>query len=71
LDFPNNVSLLDEDKGFNVEVDDGGYKTSPIDINNEESNDTSDFGDNYNDFDIENQVQLFNGNLHPRKYYLK
>ena len=54
---------------FDVKVDDTGYETSPTD-NDEESNDTGDFGDNCDDFDIEDQVQLFDGNLHPREYYL-
>lgn len=38
---------------FDVEVDNTGYKTSPTDINDKESNDTGDFSDDYNDFDIE------------------
>jgi len=70
-DSPDDVLLSDEDKVFNTKVDNAGYETSPTDINDEESNDTSNFGDNYNDFDIKNQVQLFDGNLHPREYYLK
>ena len=64
-DSLDNVSLSDEDKVFDIEVDNAGYKTSLININDEESNDTGDFGNNCNDFDIEDQVQLFNGNLHP------
>ncbi|KAK0726751.1 hypothetical protein B0T26DRAFT_747161 [Lasiosphaeria miniovina] len=40
-------------------------------IDDEESNDTGDFDDDYDDFDIEDQVQLFDGNLYPREYYLK
>ena len=63
-------SNSDEDGVFDVEVDDAGYETSPTDIDDEESNDTGDFGDDCNDFDIEDQVQLFDGNLHPREYYL-
>ncbi|KXX77138.1 hypothetical protein MMYC01_207556 [Madurella mycetomatis] len=69
-DSPDDVSLSDEDEGFDVEVD-AGYETSPTDIDDEESNDTGDFGDDCDDFDIEDQVQLFDGNLHPREYYLK
>ena len=52
-DSPDDVSLSDEDKGFDVEVNDAGYKTSPTDINDEGSNETSDFGDDCNDFNIE------------------
>jgi len=70
-DSPDDVSLSDEDEGFDIEVDNAGYETSPIDINDEGSNDISDFGDNCDDFDIEDQVQLFDGNLYPREYYLK
>ena len=55
-DSPDNVSLSDEDKGFDIEVDDSGYKTSPTDINDEESNDTGNFGDDCNNFNIEDQV---------------
>jgi len=52
-DSLDNVSLSDEDKVFDIEVDNTGYKTSPININDEESNDTSKFSDDYNDFNIE------------------
>ena len=52
-DSLDNVSLSDEDKVFDIEVDNTGYKTSPTNINDEESNDTSNFSDDYNDFNIE------------------
>jgi hypothetical protein len=38
--------LIDKDK------DNTGYKTSLININNEESNNIGNFSDNYNDFNI-------------------
>jgi len=47
------LSLLDEDKGFNVKVNKASYKTSLTDINDEESNDTGNFSDDCNDFNIE------------------
>ncbi|KAK3318207.1 C2H2 finger domain protein [Apodospora peruviana] len=71
LDSPDDVSLSDEDEWFDVEVDDAGYEISPTNIDDEGSNDTGNFGDDCDDFDIEDQVQLFDGNLHPREYYLK
>jgi len=51
-DSVDDVSLLDEGKGFNVEVDNAGYKASPTNINNEESKDISNFDNDYNDFNI-------------------
>lgn len=64
------VPLSDEDEVFDVEVDDARSETSLTDIENRES-DIDDFDDDCGDIDIEDQVQLFDGNLHPREYYLK
>jgi len=55
-DSLDNVSLSDEDKVFNVKVDDAGYKISLTDINDKESNDISNFSNNCDDFNIKDQV---------------
>jgi len=53
LDSLNDVSLSDEDKGFNVKVNNASYEINLTDINNEESNDTGNFNNDYDDFNIE------------------
>jgi len=51
LNSLNNKPLSHKDKVFNIKVDNTSYKTSLTD-NNEESNNTGNFSDNYNDFNI-------------------
>jgi len=51
LNSLNDKPLSHKDKVFNVKVNNTGYKTSLTD-NDEESNDTGDFSDNCDDFDI-------------------
>jgi len=52
LDSLDNMSLSDKDKVFNIKVNNTSYKISLIDINNKESNNISNFNNNYDDFNI-------------------
>ena len=52
-DSLDDASLSDEDKGFDVKVNNTGYKTNLTDLDDEGSNDTSNFSDNCDVFNIE------------------
>ena len=58
-DCSDDVSSSDEDEAFDVDADDVGSETSLTDID--------DFGLESANIDIEEQLQLFEGNLHPRE----
>jgi hypothetical protein len=73
-DSPDELSSSDEDEVFDLEADDAeasDSETSVTDIDDQENNDAGDFGDDCGDFDVEDQVQLFDGNLYPREHYLR
>ena len=71
LDSSDSSSSSDEDEVFDVEADDAASVTSLTEIDDHESRDGYDFDDDCGDIDIEDQAQLFDGNLHSREYYLK
>ncbi len=65
-DYSGDVPASDEDEVFDVEAvkaEDADSETSVMRIDG--------FGDNCNDIDMEGQVQLFEGNIHSREYYLQ